>query len=505
MYSIRHNLAGHVSLALVACAALIVPVPAPGQTEPARAAKPPESPRPKDLTVSPRAAPIPALKYRLLPSATELNPGDAAPIYLRIHGYEDQGLQEQWSQIRDKTARWMALPLKEFPTSEARAFVNVWRGKLKQLEFGTRRRTCDWNYTLPEERLDAVGILLPDAQSMSEWGRVLALKARVEVAEGKLDDAIRTIETGLAFARHLGSGPFVINGLVGIALANLVLELCDDLISQPGAPNLYWALSALPRPLIDLRNQLEVEESIGENLIPELTETELNKPRTPADWASLLWRMHERIVKWGRLLASESSNAAPDLRNLAGWSLEQLKAEVLPVAKKYLDTSHEQSPTQRPAMCDDQIVALYMAGRYRELRDDLFKASYLPAHEALPQVTAAGKRLETVKSPTLALFVAIYAGDSPLRYGRPLSSELWLDRRIATLRVIEAIRLYAAAHDGALPEALEQVTDVPVPNDPATGKPFIYRRAGSAAILHGPQAGLRAPWTPYRITIRPGH
>jgi hypothetical protein len=69
---------------------------------------------------------------------------------------------------------------------------------------------------------------------------------------------------------------------------------------------------------------------------------------------------------------------------------------------------------------------------------------------------------------------------------------------------MEAIRIYAAAHGGTLPEALDQVTEVSVPDDPATGKPFVYRRAGSAALLHGPQAGLRAPLTPYRITIRAG-
>ena len=37
-----------------------------------------------------------------------------------------------------------------------------------------------------------------------------------------------------------------------------------------------------------------------ENLIPELTEAELARPRTDAEWTSLLSRMHEGIVKWSR-------------------------------------------------------------------------------------------------------------------------------------------------------------------------------------------------------------
>ena len=84
------------------------------------------------------------------------------------------------------------MPLAAFPAAEARGFVMVWTGKLRQLEFGTRRKTCEWNYPLPEQRLDVIEILLPDAQSMRQWGRVLVLEGRVEIAEGKYDEAIRT-------------------------------------------------------------------------------------------------------------------------------------------------------------------------------------------------------------------------------------------------------------------------------------------------------------------------
>jgi hypothetical protein len=488
------------SLALFTLAVLGTPGPAWAQADPAV----PETPRPKELAVSPSATTVPVLKYRLLPSTADLNPGDAAPIYLRIHGYEDSGLQEHWKQIGEKAPRWMAMPMKEFPVAEARAFVNVWSGRLKQLEFGTRRKTCDWNYTLAEQRLDAVEILLPDAQSMRQWGRVLALKARVEIADGKLEEAIRTVTTGLAFARHLGGGPFLINGLVGIATANVVLDTLDDLIGQPGAPNLYWALTALPRPLVSLRDQLEVEERICESLVPELSEVELSKSRTPAEWASYLARMHERIVRWSRRMVQSSQNSTPQLRELAGWDLDRLKSELLLAAKTARIASSGQNTSAASAMSDDELVARYFASRYRELRDDLFRSSYLPADQALPQFSVAEKRVEAARSPAMAFFLAIHA-DGPLMYMRPLSAQVGLDRRVAALRVIEALRLYAAAHQGALPEMLEQVTEVPMSLDPATGKPFLYRRAGSAALLHAPQAGLRTSWTPYRITVRGSH
>ncbi len=269
-----------------------------------------------------------------------------------------------------------------------------------------------------------------------------------------------------------------------------MLEPCDDLISQPGAPNLYWALTALPRPLVSLRDQLEVEQSVCENLIPELTEAELSKPRTAAEWASLLSRMHERIVSWSYRLINESSNAAPELRTSAGWTLERLKAEVLPAAKASLKASPAGAGPEDAAMCDDQIVALYLAGRYRQVRDDFFKASYLPANEALARQSATEKQLEAAKSPATAFFFAILGGDAPVTSLRPLSNQLSLDRRIAMLRVIEALRLYAAAHGGALPESLDRITEVSVPADPATGKPFVYRRAGAAASFARPASRL---------------
>ena len=55
---------------------------------------------------------------------------------------------------------------------------------------------------------------------------------------------------------------------------------------------------------------------------------------------------------------------------------------------------------------------------------------------------------------------------------------------MALLRHVEALRLYAAAHDGKLPEGLFEVA-VPLPPDPFTGKPFVYRVEAATAHLRG--------------------
>jgi hypothetical protein len=63
------------------------------------------------------------------------------------------------------------------------------------------------------------------------------------------------------------------------------------------------------------------------------------------------------------------------------------------------------------------------------------------------------------------------------------AAEARVDRDFAALLVLEALRLYAAAHEGRLPDSLADITDVPIPTDPLTGQPFLYRRDGSDAVL----------------------
>jgi hypothetical protein len=66
------------------------------------------------------------------------------------------------------------------------------------------------------------------------------------------------------------------------------------------------------------------------------------------------------------------------------------------------------------------------------------------------------------------------------------------DRIIALLRIFEALRLKAASHEGKLPDSLAGITEVPIPNDPVTGKAFEYERSSDHAMLRyvpGPNAG----------------
>ncbi|HNS21428.1 MAG TPA: hypothetical protein PKH24_13075 [Sedimentisphaerales bacterium] len=58
-----------------------------------------------------------------------------------------------------------------------------------------------------------------------------------------------------------------------------------------------------------------------------------------------------------------------------------------------------------------------------------------------------------------------------------------LDRDMALLQCIEAIRSYAASHGGKLPKTLAETTEVTLPQDPMNGGAFRYVRTGSTAKL----------------------
>ena len=449
--------------------------------------KPSNAPKPIELAISPAPPSVPAFRDRLLPRASDRTPGDAAPIYLRLGAELDEAMRRQLSE---KPLEWLQLPLDKFPTAEARALVDSFAARLKQIEYGARRRTCDWNYTIPEERGNAFELQLPDIQDMRQWGRLVALKARVEIAEGKFAEAAKTIETGLAFARHVGEGPYYMNALVGIAMAYPMLDRVDEWAGRPGAPSLYWPLTALPRPLIPSRDATENEQKSLDGFIPELDD--LDRARTEGEWSALLARVHAKLAHYQRLIAAGGPGETYDPKPL---DLAWFKANLLQEARN----SAQARPGSTDGQTDDQRIVLHVADRYREFRDDLFKGTYLPITDAGVTFAEAERKNHALKPTPLGVFARFAPAVIAMR-----SSESRLDRRVAALRVVEAIRLQAQLDGGRLPDSLDKVKAVPVPLDPTTGRPFEYRHEGDLAILTGPRVNDvgYVPEITYRLRAR---
>jgi hypothetical protein len=465
------------TLALVALSATLVASDATGA-----------EPRIKILSISPAPEPVPALGNRLLPLESELTPGDAAPIYLRLAAGVTA---DAWSKLESNSKAWLELPFDQFPAKEARTFLDGWRGKLAQLEFGAHRETCSWNYSLLEEQEHIADLELADAQSMRTWSKLLALEARVEISEGHFAKAARAIQTGMSFSRHVGDGPFFINALIGNASARFMLDQVDDLISQPGAPSLYWSLTALPRPLIGIRKSMAQEYKICERLLPQMTD--LDQTRSDGEWASRLARFHARIIRIraGYRVKDIKAGYRVDDKSEFRNDLAEFKAWALPKAKAYLEARQEKVNSRS----DDEMILRYFGGSYRDLYDDVHKAGYLPFFEAEPVYDRGEKQLRSVKNGPLTIFAEMISNI----HGMHLA-DARLDRKVAMLRVVEALRLHAGV-TGRLPDSLDQVKVVPIPIDPYTGKPFHYEATGESAELVSEIPGSPVFGFTYRVKL----
>jgi hypothetical protein len=451
----------------------------------------------RTLTVTPMAAPTPALKYRLLPLGTELKEGNAVPIYLRLVHEQSDASKKYWTETPQP---WNEQPVDKIPLEEAQKFMDNMRGFLRQFEVGARRRKAEWNYTLDEP--NPIGLLLPDVQVMRNYAPMLILQARVALAKGDFALASHHMATGLAFCRHVAEGPTLIHGLVGFAIASQYVRVLGDFVEQPDAPNLYWALTALPRPFINLNDEYDSEYRLLEWQFPDLGD--LDRPRPPEQWDEALRQIRIEIrAAATRFEGEKSTPKLPDYFPKDYLPEEPAaKSKYLPAAQEYVARTKKLSAEKVAAMPPAQVLLIYMAGTYHEFRDDVFKAIYLPYADRQAVYDAAHARLEAAMTSEGHLVARLFL-PALKKVG---TTQTRFERNIAALRIVEALRIYAASHDGKLPEKLADVTEVPVPKDPSTGQPFEYSRDGEAAVLvsQGAKADAALPSNGirYKITVR---
>jgi hypothetical protein len=429
----------------------------------------------------------------LLPDLRELNPGNPIHNYLKCFMEQQKFFFDKEAyQRRDKL---LAMPLKQLPAQDLQDYGGF---ALQQADWAARLDKPDWQILL-KLKTDGIGLLLPDLQQMRVLASSLKVRFRAEVALGRFDDAVRTAKTMFALSRHLGEHPTLIGQLVGFAVAFVAIEPLEEMLEQPGCPNLYWALTNLPNPLVDFAKGGEGERvSILQGELRDLDD----KVAMSADQIARFIAHVDKILADGKpVKKGEGTRAWLDARNR--------DAEKLAAARRRLVESG--LPEERLLrFSPDQVLLLDERREYMVRLDDLLKLSTLPIWQAEllspppPAPTKAGQPCSLFADPFVPAVHKIRRAQ-----GR-------LVQRIALLRHVEALRLYAADHNGALPAKLSDIP-VPLPDDPFTGKPFRYQVQGNTAHLRGtPPRGMEqfAPFNlHYEVTIQknaeqvqsPGH
>jgi hypothetical protein len=416
-----------------------------------------------ELTVSPRAIETPLMKYRLLPAEYELREGNAAPILDRLPWEQTQ----YFAEVVPKFGEYLDLPLNSPKLREQEIF-----NFFKPLKRAAYRKTADWQYPIGEEPFGE--ILLPDVQgARSIVGNGLSVWIRQRLARQDLAQAREGILVGLAVSRHYGRTPFVITQLVCAAVDSMLLSRVAELISQPDSPNLYWALTQLPRPFIDLRPSIELQQRFLQMTIPGLDD--LSQIKTATDWN----RRALAVIKFFR----EPDNGA---RFEAG-AIARVYEQVVQLARTELPAWTEGGAKRVTDMSDGEAALRWIIDVYDELSGEMTAVMSLDPPLAIPRLHALQKRIKQFETalgvPNFLVITSVNCYISPRR----------IEREIDALRVVEAIRNYAAGHGSKLPESLDKITEVPIPNDPFTGKAFHYEVKDGVATLSAEGIPLTDP------------
>ena len=224
--------------------------------------KPDQPAPPNVLTVSAMDQPDPLLRYRFWPAPEKRRSENPAVLVSRAVMLSLQGRPETRKEFVDRFNEWAEMSAKDLPVQEVRKVLDAHDSALRELQRAENLMRLDYNIQLDQlSASEMIQTLLPEFQEMRQLGRLLSLRARLAIADGRWDDVIDDCRLGFRLAEVAGhSTDFLVGRLVGFAITRTMLEVVEQAIQDPACPNLYWALASLPESrLFETRDSIEFE------------------------------------------------------------------------------------------------------------------------------------------------------------------------------------------------------------------------------------------------------
>jgi hypothetical protein len=457
-----------------------------------RAEDAPKPPRIVKLALSPSAPGRPALKHSLMIEPHERTPGNAAPLYYRaMLTYKDHAIRHKWElALKKSTERWTEGPCSQELRDELRGWLKEFpTDALNYVREATRRERCDFEHRREELTMPRdikVGL---NEYDLVPLARMIRYQARVDISDAKFLEARESLRQLYQMGMDSSSDPSIIAATRGVWYVTDANEEVVHWIGSDGSPNLYWALSAIPQPFIDVRPICFRELRGLETFLAPLKDCETAR-RSDDEWAKVIGDI---VVE-----ANPDAQKAAPLDQIA--SFDALIQLHYPTSKAWLiDNGYgAENLIGKPR---GQVVAIHMTRMLREITDEFAKGIYLPKDQIDAYYAALeakiGKELDPLGRyneivPIARLFMpAVHPA---------LTVQSRVELEFAGLRTLEAIRAHVA-ETGALPEKLEDIKVVPLPVDPITSKPFDYATTETGATLTIP-ALRRVPVKHYELTIR---
>jgi hypothetical protein len=447
------------------------------------------------LAITPAAESKPLLKFRLAPRYVDLRQGNAAPLYAQaaLHYKPTEAEEKRIGELLKASPGEFARLATE---KDAESVVR--ESTIDLLRVASRRERCDWDLPLREQ--NPFSVLLPEQQEMRKLARLVALKARLCGAKLRYAEAVEMLTVGYRMAQHEGQTPVLITGLIGISIARMMDDVVLDLAQRPDAPNLYWALSTRPTPLIEFRSAFEAESDALDLALPVLREAVEKDP------AAVNWDV--QMLNVGSMLNLTAHMSGDDGDAFETNIMEQIGRKLLPTAAVFVNgkamreyvASRGVPKARVDGMGNTQLMLAHDKLKFDEHRDRMFAWASLPYPQGRAGIEEAERRLKQSGKD----------GDALMPWGNLLLpavvSVRWThanqERTGDVLRIVEALRLHAAEHAGKLPKSLAELQGrTPLPLDCVTGEPFRFVVEGETATLTLPpnRAGREA--VVYEITI----
>lgn len=351
------------------------------------------------------------------------------------------------------------------------AYNDPYTKMMGYLDRGARMKSIEWNEYF-ELRSDGFHLLLPEVQKIRSLASALAMRLRNEIVIGDFAKASISIQTFFGMAQALEQHPCLIGNLVAIAIGHVAIKGIEEMIQQPGCPNLFWALSDMPIPLFNQRIAVGGEKIFLVSQFNKYLTTA--RPLTEREIEDFLKEFNE-ILK----LEDQRGGTNPVVKSakVRFALIASDEARMKKCREKLLKLGADVDVVK--SMPQMQIAIIDEFDRYIVLRDEFFKAYMLPFYQAEPWLRKTDSEIKKSRDK----------GDI---IGPVLLPAVWktklaqarIDQRIAQLRTIEAIRLYAKDHRGQFPETLAAM-GLPLAIDPINGQELHYEVKDGVATLYG--------------------
>jgi hypothetical protein len=206
-------------------------------------------------------------KYQLLPRADKQIDEDAVPLY-------EKAVQSIPNDLTIKQIQeWLKVPAEQLPQQQAEAALQKCMESLRLVARAVRCKKCNWPPLKP-------GATPPDLSGYRNLQYIIRLWARLETARAGYEGALLAMQTGFGMARHVGRAPVSMQVQTASAIGEVMCREVDQFIQCKDSPNLYEALSNLPRPLVDMEKAIEkdLENLKDYNLLVRRQSEKILKP-----------------------------------------------------------------------------------------------------------------------------------------------------------------------------------------------------------------------------------